>query len=393
MMALADYIIKKHVPMGEDPEIPTFRGKIGMSLGWISIITNLLLFGIKLFFGIISNSIALIADAFHTLSDMASSAVVVFGFKMASKPADKAHPFGHGRAETIAALTIAMLIGFAGFEFLKTSSSRLMSIEMMQVNQIVIIVVIFTIILKEAMARLSYSLGQIIQSDTLKADAFHHRTDMFSSLLVLVAFVGAWLGYPKLDAIMGLGVAGFMLYSGYNIARGAIDDLLGKPMDKQTIREIISTSLKVEGVLNVHDIVVHSYGAHRFISLHIEIPEGGSPEYMHEIADRVEKLLADEMNADVVTHVDPITVDGEEFERIQEIISENLQALKISPGIQDLRVVKNQGSGIESILFQVPVSVEFQQKEKFQTQCSWELEQVYPDCKVIIEFKSQMSMG
>ena len=114
---------------------------------------------------------------------------------------------------------------------------------------------------------------------------------------------------------------------------------------------------------------------------------------MHEIADRVEKLLVDEMNADVVTHVDPITVDGEEFERIQEIISDNLQALKISTGIQDLRVVKNQGSGIESILFQVPVSVEFQQKEKFQTQCSWGLEQVYPDCKVIIEFKSQMSMG
>ena len=285
MITLADYIVRKHVPPGENPALLAFRGKIGMTQGWISILTNFLLFGLKLFFGVISNSIALIADAFH------------------------------------------------------------------------------------------------------------HRTDMFSSILVLVAFAGAWQGYPKLDAIMGLGVAGFMLYSAYGIARGSIDDLLGKPLDQQTAVEIKSTALKIEGVLNIHDIVVHSYGAHRHISLHIEIPEGGSPEHMHEIADRVEKLLTDKMEAEVVTHVDPITVAGEEVENIQGIISKTLKAMRVSTGIQDLRVVKNQGAGIESILFQVPVSVEFQKKEKFQTQCSWELQQVYPDCKVIIEFKSQMSIG
>ena len=202
MITLADYIIRKNVPLNENPTLPVFRGKVGMVQGWISIILNLLLFGIKLFFGVVSNSIALIADAFHTLSDMASSAIVVFGFKMASKPADKEHPFGHGRAETIAALCIAILIGFAGFEFLKTSIVRLMYIEIIQVSQIILAVVFITIILKEAMARLSYSLGETINSDTLKADAIHHRTDMFSSILVLVAIAGAWLGYPKLDAMM-----------------------------------------------------------------------------------------------------------------------------------------------------------------------------------------------
>ena len=121
MMDLADYIVRKNVPLGENPALPPFRGKIGMLQGWISIGINLLLFGIKFFFGVISNSIALTADAFHTLSDMASSDVVVFGIKMADKPADKEHPFGHGRAETIAALTIAIMIGFAAFEFFKTS--------------------------------------------------------------------------------------------------------------------------------------------------------------------------------------------------------------------------------------------------------------------------------
>ena len=135
MMVLTNYIIRKYVPQGKDPALPEFRGKIGMAQGWISIIVNMILFVIKLFFGLISNSIALIADSFHTLSDMASSAVVVFGFKMAAKPADKEHPFGHGRAETITALTIAILIGFAGFEFLQTSIDRFINIEPINVSK------------------------------------------------------------------------------------------------------------------------------------------------------------------------------------------------------------------------------------------------------------------
>ena len=390
MITLADYIIRKNVPLNENPALPAFRGKVGIVQGWISIVLNLLLFGIKLFFGVVSNSIALIADAFHTLADLASSAAVVFGFKMASKPADTEHPFGHGRAETIAALCIAILIGFAGFEFLKTSIVRLMYIEMIQVNQIIFVVVIITIILKEAMARLSYSLGETINSDTLKADAIHHRTDMFSSVLVLIAFGGAWVGYPKLDAIMGLGVAGLMLYLAYGVARNAIDDLLGKPVDPETIYDIKSIAMQVAGILNVHDIVVHSYGAHRFISLHIEIPEGRSPEHMHEMADQVEKVLADKMAADVVTHVDPVTVSGEEFDKICKIISANIQVMDIKSNFQDLRIVKNQG--IESIFFQIPVSVEFQEKEKFKALCNRDFQQLYPECKVMIEFKSQMTM-
>jgi cation diffusion facilitator family transporter len=390
MKTLADYIIRKNVPLNENPALSAFRGKVGIVQGWISIVISLLLFAIKLFFGLVSNSIALIADAFHTLSDLASSAIVVFGFKMSSKPADTEHPFGHGRAETIASLCIAILIGFAGFEFLKTSIVRLMYIEMIQASKIILAVVIITIILKEAMARLSYSLGEAINSDTLKADAIHHRTDMFSSILVLIAFAGAWTGYPKLDAIMGLGVAGLMLYSAYGVARNAIDDLLGKPVDPETIYNIKSIAMQVEGILNVHDIVVHSYGAQRFISLHIEIPEGKSPESMHEMADQVEKVLTDNMAADVVTHVDPVTVSGEEFDKICKIISANMKTMDIKTTIQDLRIVKNQG--VKSIYFQIPVSVDFQKKDQFKTQCALELQQYYHDCKVTIEFKSQMTM-
>ena len=163
MITLADYIIRKNIPLNENPALHAFRGKVGIVQGWISIILNLFLFGIKLFFGVASNSIALIADAFHTLSDMASSAIVVFGFRMTSKPADREHPFGHGRAETIAALCIAILIGFAGFEFLKTSIFRLMYFEMIQVSKMILAVVIITIILKCRIIHLCFMSGCVIR--------------------------------------------------------------------------------------------------------------------------------------------------------------------------------------------------------------------------------------
>ena len=391
MTALADYIIRKQVPSGENPELPKFRGNIGIIQGWISICANLLLFVLKLIFGFLSNSIALIADAFHTLSDMVSSAVVVFGFKMASKPADKEHPFGHGRAETIAALTISILIGFTGIEFIKTSITRFLDPAAIELSWAVILVVMTTIILKEVLARLSFNLGDKINSNTLIADAIHHRSDMWSSVLVLSAFGGTWLGYPKADALMGIGVAVMMIQSAYAIARSAIDDLLGKPVDKKTIKNIKEYAMQVAEVSNVHDIVVHSYGAHRFISLHIEIAEGKSPESMHEIADNVEKLLSEELEADVITHVDPVTIDGEEISVVKGIIMENQKLFGLHESIQDLRIVKNHH--VESILFQIPVPVEFNKQEKFSKKCSEDLGDKYPDCKIDIEFKSQMSMG
>ena len=390
MTALADYIIRKQVPLGENPELPKFRGNIGITQGWISIVANFIIFVLKLVFGFISNSIALIADAFHSLSDMASSGVVVFGFKMASKPADKEHPFGHGRAETIAALTISILIGFTGIEFIKTSITRFMNPNSIEVSWAVILVVLITIVLKEVLARLSYNLGDKINSSTLIADAIHHRSDMWSSVLVLSAFGGAWLGYPKIDAIMGLGVAGMMIQSAYAIARTAIDDLLGKPVDTETIKNIKEYAMQSPEVSNVHDIVVHSYGAHRFISLHLEIAEGKSPESMHDIADSVEKLLSHEMEADVITHVDPVSLGGKEIAIIKGIILKNQKLFDLEESIQDLRIVKNHH--VESILFQVPVPVEFNKQEEFSKKCSEDLSKKYPDCKIDIEFKSQMSM-
>ena len=155
-------------------------------------------------------------------------------------------------------------------------------------------------------------------------------------------------------------------------------------------RELIKTLGKqVDDVFNVHDIVVHSYGAHRFISLRIEIDEGMSPENMHNVADSVEKLLSDEMEADVVTHVDPVTVEGEEISIIKEIIAKNLTSFNLQLEIQDLRIVKNHK--VESILFQVPLPIGYNDQKEFRKKCSEDLNNKYPDCHISIEFKSQVT--
>ena len=213
---------------------------------------------------------------------------------------------------------------------------------------------------------------------------------MFSSLLVLAAFAGVQFGYPKMDALMGLGVGIMMIYSAYGLIRSAVDDLLGRPMDSETVDQIKTIAKEVDEVSNVHDIVVHTYGAHKFISLHIEIDEGKSPEKMHDIADQVEKMLSNKMEADVVTHVDPVTVEGEEITEILHIINKNLLSFNLDDTIQDLRIVKNHH--VESILFEVPISVEFNKKEEFNRQCSLDMMNQYPDCKIIIEYKSQMTI-
>jgi cation diffusion facilitator family transporter len=282
------------------------------------------------------------------------------------------------------------LIGFTGLEFIKVSISRLYSIADINVSWLVIYMVIITVLLKEGLARLSYNLGDKINSDALKADALHHRSDMWSSLLVIFAFGGVWLGYPKMDAFMALGVAFLMIYSAYDIARSAIDDLLGKPVDETTIDTIQSLANSIDGVHSVHDILVHRYGAHLFISLHIEIDEGMNPEQMHNIADSVEKLLSGKMDADVVTHVDPVTLEGDEILIVKEIIAKIITKFELLTDIQDLRIVKNHK--MESILFQVPVPMEFNEKDSFRKKCSEELNINYPDCNIIIEYKSQLIM-
>ncbi len=389
MKKLAEFIIQKNVPVGEDATSIEHRSQIGKVQGWISVWGNAILFILKFVLGMFSGSIALLADAFHTLSDVITSGIVIFGFHIAKKPADKEHPFGHGRAETIATLTIALLLGFVGFEFLKTGIQRILNPSEIQANWYLVGAVILTILVKEWMAKLAYHLGDIIDSDTLRADALHHRSDSLSSVLVVISLISVRFGYTLVDGLMAIGVAGFMLYSGYSIARNAIDDLLGSPVSNDTIEDIRQMAKSVDKVYNVHDIIVHRYGMHNFISMHIEVDEKLSAFNLHNIADKVEKIVAHKLTADVVTHVDPVIIEGETVENIRQIVQNEMKTYSVPGIIQDLRFVEDKE--VESILFQVPVPVNFPDVVILEENIRQKLTSEYPSSAIMMDFVTQLT--
>jgi len=392
-MDFTQYLVNKTTPSGVDRNSSAFRGHVGQLEGWVSIIGNFLLFVVKLIFGWMVNSIALIADAFHTLSDVATSIVVILGFKVAQKPADKEHPFGHGRAETIATLTIAILMAVVALEFFKGAIDRLFfsdtDIDVSKIDWLFITVVTLTALGKAWMAHFAFKLGDLINSDALKGDAVHHKSDVYTTVLVIVALIGARYGIPYVDGVMGIGVALMILYSAYDIAREAIDDLLGKPATQEFIQQIAEMATAVPGARQVHDVVVHNYGDQSFISLHVEIDEATSPAIAHNIADNVEHKLAHELNAEVVTHIDPVAVKGKVVGDIRSAIENAMAPFGEDFSVQDLRIVGE--NPVESILFELPVSADCFQKDEVEVAIRTALKKTHERAAVIIEFKAQMT--
>jgi len=392
-MGLTTFLVNKTLPKGVTPGSPQYRGHVGVLEGWVSILGNFLLFVVKIIFGWMVSSIALIADAFHTLSDVATSIVVIFGFKVAQKPADKEHPFGHGRAETIATLTIAILMAVVALEFLKGAVDRLffseVDIDVSKLDWLFIGVISLTALGKAWMARFAFQLGDLIDSDALRGDAVHHKSDVYTTILVIAGLIGARYGIPHVDGIMGVGVAFMILYSAYDIARDAIDDLLGKPATAEFIQQISEMAISVPGARQVHDVVVHKYGDQNFISLHIEIDEKTSPSVAHHIADNVEHKLAHELNAEVVTHIDPVAVQGAVVNGVRTVINDTLEKLGAEFSLQDLRIVGEKP--VESILFELPVPPDCEKKDELDEALREALSESHPRAAVIFEFKSQMT--
>ena len=331
----ASLFIKDHTHTS-DPEV---RAAYGAFEGWVSIIGNTLLFAVKLAIGLTVNSAALIADAVHTLADSATSAVVIVGFKMARKPSDNEHPFGHGRIEPVATLIISILLFVAGFELLKHSVTSILHPTVATAGYGAIAIISATVIAKELMARFSFILGDLIDSDTLKADALHHRSDVFATILVVVALIASRFGYGQVDGIMGIGVSVVIFASAWSIAREAVNPLIGEAPPKNLLDDIEGACRSVTGVLGVHDIVVHNYGENRIVSLHIEVPHHLSATAVHEIAEDVEESVGRITRGMVVVHMDPINRDHphyeEVLENVRDIIAEDPRILTF----HDLRIV------------------------------------------------------
>lgn len=283
------------------------RAKYGIFSGWVSIVLNLFLGGIKIILGLVTGSIALIAESFHTIADSITSVIIVVSFSISRKPSDAEHPYGHGRAEHIAALVLAVLLIVISIEFFHTSVDRIRAPKQLNISILAISVIAISIFLKEWLARFSTDIANIIDSRSVKADAWHHRSDAIASLFVIIAMVGARLGYLWLDGIMGILVAFIIGVAGIKILKDAADRLIGEQPSRELLEKIYTLARSVDGVLNVHDVSIHSYGSTKMISLHAQVEQSLSPMDAHHIAETIETGINEEVeSARTVVHIDPV---------------------------------------------------------------------------------------
>ena len=301
----------KIIPDYGNTDNPQIRAKYGYLEAAVSIIGNTLLFLLKLFLGLYINSIALIADGVHSLSDTATSGVVIFGFRIAAKKPDKEHPHGHGRAEYIATLIIAIFLILVGLGFIQQSIERIINGGTLLHGEFAIfisIIVLISALIKEIMARYSNAIAKKIDSDVLKADAWHHRSDAISSIGVSIGILGSRFGFPILDPIFGLCVSIIIIYVGINLLKTASNFLIGKAPDEKLIKQIEEIAEKTDNIKGIHDISLHDYGTTKILTVHVEVDSSLQLDEAHKIADNLEENIKNQTKYSSIIHLDPSSI-------------------------------------------------------------------------------------
>ncbi len=299
------------------------KAMAGYKEGFASIFINTAIFIIKIFFGLLINSISLMTDAFHTFSDITTSGIVLWASHTYKKPPDKRHPFGHGRVEYIASLIIAVLLIVVGLTFIQQSGERLLMKKFLIVEKnayLIGIIILITALMKEGLARYGIHLGKKFGNEMLIADAWHHRSDALTSIAVAIGIFLAPFGYGWIDPLLGIAIALVIIYTGYDIGRHAGDRLLGIkfPEDEKRLEEIVKN---IEGVKGVHGILFHDYGTEKVVSFHLEVEKDLTVEEAHKLADKVEEKVRNFSYIPVV-HIEPKEGKNEEVERVIESILE-----------------------------------------------------------------------
>lgn len=373
--ALVRLFIKNH----EDVKNDEVRSAYGVLGGWLSVVVNLILAAVKFTLGSMINSRALIADAIHSLGDLLTSAVVIFGFFMSKKPRDQEHPFGHANAELVASLIMSVLLILAGVELLKNSIVDLLRFEFHQitVDWITIVLILLTIVVKEWLTLVSKALAKAIDSTALDADAWHHRLDSLTTLLVLIGVVASSRGIIWLDSAIGVVVSLVIIWSGIDFAKDSISPLLGENITPEEMKKIRELALRDSLVSNVHDILVHKYGRKYFVSLHAEISDDISSVRMHDIAAATSDRIMGEFGGSCVVHVDPINYGDVRYQEVSGILHELIEAKRELIEFHDLQFREKEGKEIIIWEFSVDPNVsekkygEIDREVKFYLQNIW----------------------
>lgn len=334
-------LLKLFVRNSDQVEDPSVRSAYGKLAGLVGIICNVLLFAGKLLAGLISGSVSVMADAVNNLSDASSSVVTLLGFKLAEKPADSDHPFGHARIEYLSGLVVAVMILLIGVELVKSSVDKILHPEVVAFTWLTAGILVASILVKLWMAAFSRTLGKKIDSSTLEATAADSRNDVISTAAVLAAgLVGKFTDW-SIDGYAGLAVALFILYSGVSLIKETVDPLLGAATDPELVQEIGNEILSYDKIMGIHDLVVHDYGpGRRFASVHVEMDSREDPLACHDLIDDIERDFAQKHNLQLVIHYDPVVTDDEELNRMRKLVANEVASIDPRLSIHDFRMVR-----------------------------------------------------
>lgn len=356
-------LLRLFVKEYQNPGQSRVRSDVGKLSGTVGIVCNLLLFGFKLAVGILSGAVSITADAMNNLSDATSAVVTLIGFKLAEKPADADHPYGHARYEYLSGLAVAGLIVVIGFELAKASVEKILHPTEVLFSLPVCIVLIGSVLMKLWMCLFNRYLGKYIHSTTLLATATDSRNDAVSTTAVLLAgILAATFGW-QIDGWMGLAVAAFILYSGVTLAKETISPLLGENASPELREQIAKLVGGVPEVLGYHDLMVHDYGpGQRFASMHVEMDQKADPLACHELIDNLERACLEEMGVHLIIHYDPVVTGDVEMDRMRAVVQQLLQRQDARIGIHDFRMVRGQEHS--NLIFDVELPPELMSRQQ-----------------------------
>lgn len=351
---MIELLVHKIIKNPDNVNDPKVREAYGVLSGGVGIFCNLLLFGFKLLAGILTGAVSIMADAFNNLSDAGSSIVTLIGFKMAGKPADTEHPFGHGRIEYLSGLFVAVAILLMGYELLKTSVTKILHPEALEFKMVSVIILAVAILVKLWMAYFNFKLGNKISSEAMRATATDSLSDCFSTGAVLIGMLIFYFLHVNVDGYIGAVVAVLVLIAGYNAAKDTIQPLLGSAPAPEIVQQIREVVLSEPMILEIHDMVIHDYGpGRRMVSLHAEVAYNVDILAAHDVIDNIEQRLEENFQYEAIIHMDPVVTDDEELHDAREMVEKLISEMNKNWKIHDFRMVR--GNTHTNLLFDLVV--------------------------------------
>lgn len=360
---MTELLVKLFVKNKDDIQQQAVRTSYGILGSIVGVICNVILFTVKLIVGILINSVSVMADAFNNLSDAASSVISFIGVKLAGRPADKEHPFGHGRLEYIAALAVAFLILQVGFSLFKTSFEKILNPEEVVFNPILIGVLVLSIFVKVWLMFFNKKLGKRINSTVMLATAADSMGDvLITSATVISAIIAGLTGW-KIDGYMGVVVSIFVMLSGIGIAKDTLEPLLGQAVDREAYKKITNLVEAYPGIVGTHDLIIHNYGpSHRMATIHVEVPNDIDFEEAHETIDQIERDIQEKMDIFLVIHMDPVEMNDHMVIEKRDMVTNVIKSLDENASIHDFRLVN--GEYQINLIFDLVVPFSYTKKEE-----------------------------